>query len=568
MAVHGLSPARGNPAPTPATAGERTPLSRPTPFLEGSSPRLSSVTEDLRRDRLRNVSWVLLTINLAFRAWAEWNHAAELRGPHLALIAIYLLVLAWLGLPWQFARRGYRLIELAVFASTAAFLAIRQDTLMHQWLEMQSDPLQNPDVFFTTVLYQTLICTILVTFAYCMFIPNSWRESALLVGVMLAIPPIMQASFVWRHPDALPRAQRLLTPKALGETALFVFASAGLGLAGTHFVHLLRRENFEVRRLNQYRLKHRLGSGGMGQVYLAEHHLLKRPCAIKLIRPDRSTSKLAFARFEREVQATARLTHPNTIEVYDFGRAGDGTFFYVMEYLEGCDLQVLVDRTGPLPPARVVFFLRQACSALAEAHANGIVHRDLKPANLFATRRGGLHDFIKLLDFGLVKLTDPGEEAPGLSREGSIRGTPLYMAPEQATGGLNTDPRSDLYSLASVGYFLLTGHPPFRGTNVAQLIVAHARDPVLPPTEHRPDIPHDLEDVLLRCLSKRAQDRLVDAEALDHALARCHCSSGWSYDQAKLWWREYDPTSGTSDPTGSRTSFVSVSVSPLTVSAP
>jgi serine/threonine-protein kinase len=200
----------------------------------------------------------------------------------------------------------------------------------------------------------------------------------------------------------------------------------------TYIINALRVEVFEYRQLNQYQLKDRIGAGGMGVVYLAEHQLLKRPCAIKLISPDRAGDPKTLARFEREVRTTARLSHPNTVEIYDYGRTDDGTFYYVMELLSGLSLAELVERNGPLPAGRAIFLLRQACGALAEAHAAGLVHRDLKPANIFAARRGSLHDFVKLLDFGLVMpLADPS--TPETGREGDVAGSPPYMAPEQAT---------------------------------------------------------------------------------------------------------------------------------------
>ena len=226
----------------------------------------------------------------------------------------------------------------------------------------------------------------------------------------------------------------------------------------------------------------------MGEVYLAEHRLLKRPCALKVIRPERAGDPRSLERFEHEVRATARLSDPNIVEVYDYGRTEDGTFFYVMEYLHGLSLDELVARHGPMPPGRVIYLLRQACEALAEAHAAGLIHRDLKPANLFAARRGRRYDFVKLLDFGLVEAVAARHEV-GPSRERTVCGTPQYMAPEQITGDRAVDGRCDLYALGGVAYTLLTGRPPFEGETATQVMNAHVRDPVVPPSRHRPDIP-------------------------------------------------------------------------------
>ena len=240
---------------------------------------------------------------------------------------------------------------------------------------------------------------------------------------------------------------------------------------GARTISRLRRQVAEARQLGQYRLRRRIGAGGMGEVYLAEHQLLKRPCAVKLIRPGDVADPKALARFEREVRLTATLSHPNTVEIYDYGRTEDGTYYYVMEYLPGLSLAELVERHGPLPPGRAVYLLRQVCGALREAHAAGLIHRDIKPSNIFAARRGGMDDVAKLLDFGLV-LPAATAGAPHLSGEGQILGTPLFMSPEQATGGRELDERSDIYSLGAVAYYLLTGRPPFDEGDGMRLLIA------------------------------------------------------------------------------------------------
>ena len=216
--------------------------------------------------------------------------------------------------------------------------------------------------------------------------------------------------------------------------------------------------------------------------------MLKRPCAIKLIRHDLVGNQRVFARFEREVRATARLSHWNTIEIFDYGRNDDGAFYYVMEYLPGLSLADLVERFGPMPPARVIYLLRQACDALREAHDSGLIHRDIKPANLMAAYRGGHYDVTKLLDFGLVK-TLSEDESVHLSQEGTVAGSPLYMAPEQVMHNQPPDRRTDIYGLGAVAYFMLTGRPPFLGETAMEVMVAHARDPVTPPSQSAPASP-------------------------------------------------------------------------------
>jgi serine/threonine protein kinase len=307
---------------------------------------------------------------------------------------------------------------------------------------------------------------------------------------------------------------------------------------GARTLSRLRRQVAEARQFGQYRLRRRLGTGGMGNVYLAEHQLLKRPCALKLIRTDDATDPRALARFEWEVRLTATLSHPNTVEIYDYGRAEDGTYYYVMEYLPGLCLAELVERFGPLPPARVVYLLRQVCGALREAHAAGLIHRDIKPSNIIAARRGGMDDVAKLLDFGLVRPAAT-VRAAHLSAEGQILGTPLYMSPEQATGSRDLDGRSDIYSLGAVAYYLLTGRPPFEGQDGIEVMIAHARDQVVPPSQVRPGIPKDLERVVLLCLAKDAAERYSDAASLERALGACACAGNWDQDQAVRWWRDY-----------------------------
>jgi serine/threonine-protein kinase len=232
------------------------------------------------------------------------------------------------------------------------------------------------------------------------------------------------------------------------------------------------------------------------------------------------------------------------VEVYDYGRAEDGTYYYVMEYLPGLNLAELVKRHGPLSPARVVYLLRQVSGALREAHAAGLIHRDIKPSNIFAARRGGMDDFAKLLDFGLVRPAATAQMAH-LSIEGHVVGTPLFMAPEQAKGGRELDERTDLYSLGAVAYYLLTGRPPFERETVIAVLLAHAQDPVVPPSRVSPGIPKDLEGVVLQCLAKDPDDRFADAGSLERALGACACAGDWDQERAARWWRD----SGQSVPT-------------------
>jgi serine/threonine-protein kinase len=294
--------------------------------------------------------------------------------------------------------------------------------------------------------------------------------------------------------------------------------TVAIAVYGSHRIESLRQEVFTARRLGHYRLKERLGAGGMGEVYLAEHTLLRRPCAVKLIRSERAHDAASLARFEREVQTTSTLTHPNTVQIYDYGNAEDGTFYYVMEFLHGPTLQQLVDREGPLPPDRAARILRQVCGALREAHGVGLIHCDVKPGNIIVGERGGETDIAKLLDFGLVRvLGGSNEDEPG-TQERVIRGTPAFMSPEQA-GADELDPRSDIYSLGAVAFFALTGQAPFVRASSAQLRRAHISEPAVFPETGRRGVPLALQAVVLRCLDKDPARRFQSAASLGRALA-------------------------------------------------
>jgi len=242
-----------------------------------------------------------------------------------------------------------------------------------------------------------------------------------------------------------------------------------------------------------------------------------------------------LARFEREVRATARLTHWNSVEIFDYGRAADGTFYYVMELLPGMNLDQMVRQYGPLPSERVIHFLEQTCDALSEAHALGLIHRDIKPANIFAAQRGGLHDVTKLLDFGLVRLQHQREQDLHLTGTGMVTGSPQYLSPEQAIGD-EVDGRTDIYSLGAVGWYLLTGRPPFIGENAVKLILAHANQEVEPPSRYAPDVAADLEAIIMRCLAKKPADRFQTVEELRQALLHCEGAERWTRDSAAAWW--------------------------------
>ncbi len=310
----------------------------------------------------------------------------------------------------------------------------------------------------------------------------------------------------------------------------------------------LQKATLAAKQLGQYALEEKLGAGGMGSVYKARHAMLRRPTAVKLLDVD-SMSPAAIARFEREVQLTGALTHPNTVAIFDYGRTPEGIFYYAMEYLEGMNLDELVNRHGPLPEARLVYILKQVCGSLAEAHGLGLVHRDVKPANIFLTRRGGLHDFVKVLDFGLVKALE-GPEQASLTSANAIAGTPLYLSPEAVNQPDQVDARADVYAIGAVAYFLLTGSPVFSGTSVIEICTKHAQTPPEPPSSRlkRP-VGQDLERLILRCLAKARQDRPADAANLLRELEEFHINGRWTADDAADWWTNRPPQKDAKTPT-------------------
>jgi CHASE1-domain containing sensor protein len=330
-------------------------------------------------------------------------------------------------------------------------------------------------------------------------------------------------------------------PVVLWGAGMLLGVLAAFGTGALMQIGQLRKRVDEAVELGQYRLGRRLGEGGMGVVYEAEHRMLARPAAIKLIRSevsgrDRSHQR-ALDRFEREARATAALRSPHTIQVYDFGLTDDGEFYYVMELLDGLDLDTLVRECGPVEPARVVHILRQACRSLAEAHAAGLVHRDIKPANIYLCRHGLEHDVVKILDFGLVReQRRPGED-PTVTNPDMFLGTPAYSAPEMATPREGVDGRADIYSLGCVAYWLLTGSLVFEGSTSMIVLVGHATQTPAPPSQRvEQTVPPDLEQIVLRCLEKDPSRRPQTAKELAVLLRDCSCHGSWTEEDAAVWW--------------------------------
>jgi serine/threonine protein kinase len=316
--------------------------------------------------------------------------------------------------------------------------------------------------------------------------------------------------------------------------------AAGIALDRTvgELVRRVRAAERSPRRLGPYTLTEKIGEGGMGEVHRASHAYLKRPTVVKLLRPERS-SRQAIARFEREVQFTSQLAHPNTVAIFDYGRSREGAFYYAMEYLDGITLHSVVEDEGPMPEGRVLNVLRQICGSLDEAHQMGLVHRDIKASNVLLCDRAGIPDFVKVLDFGLVKMM---EGDVNVTAEGSLTGTPLYMSPEAIRSPDKLDGRSDLYSVAVLGYYLLTGQYVFDGRTGMEICGHHLTSEPEPPSA-KADVPvsPQLDAVLLRCLAKDREARYPSGRQLAKALAACPTAESWTEEDARAWWAKRAP---------------------------
>ncbi|MBW2457816.1 MAG: serine/threonine protein kinase [Deltaproteobacteria bacterium] len=372
-------------------------------------------------------------------------------------------------------------------------------------------------------------------------VPSTVRRTCLLT--FMAVVPLFLVSAMGIVPLEADQAIRDATPSShrwILATRVVVWWTmiTAVCTAISKTVHNLRREVKQAMQLGQYTLELKLGEGGMGEVYRARHALMRRPTAIKLLPPDKA-GESSLARFEREVQLTAQLTHPNTITIFDYGRTPDGVLYYAMELLDGATLEAVVELDGAQPPARVVRLLAMVAGALDEAHGIGLIHRDIKPANIILCEQGGDLDVAKVLDFGLVKaMREPADSS--LTQDGAITGTPLYMPPEALINPDDVDARSDLYSVGAVGYYLLTGSHVFDGESVVEICGHHLHSAPVPPSERLAEpVPTDLEAVILRCLEKDAGERPQSARELQEQLLACADVGNWSREQAERWWADH-----------------------------
>jgi Serine/threonine protein kinase len=330
--------------------------------------------------------------------------------------------------------------------------------------------------------------------------------------------------------------------KVVGVETVFLIGMVALAIWTARSLGEYRRAVCEDKRFGNYVLKKYIGTGGMGKVYLATHTGIRRPTALKVLTPREEELEVAVARFEREVQLCATLSHPNTVTIFDFGRCEDNTFYYAMEFLEGMDLQKLVEKFGPLPASRAWHILRQVCAALGEAHRKGIVHRDVKPSNIFLSQIGGIYDFVKVLDFGLAKETT--QQAPSVTASNIFIGTPAFVAPEMILDPKRVDARTDIYMLGCVAYWILTAHAPFEGGSDTKILVEHVQSfpPWLSEKTDR-EIPEQFERIVMKCLEKRMEDRFQTITEVKAALDSLVILTPWSEQDAEHWWREVEQES-------------------------
>ncbi len=399
-------------------------------------------------------------------------------------------------------------------------------------------------------VYSSFIWMSFVVFARALIVPSTTRRTIIASSAGILPMMLVSSTVVFDTPRV---------PQMTG-TFIFCIVVVVLSSVGSSVIYGLRTQVKEAMQLGQYTINEKIGEGGMGTVYRASHAMLRRPTAIKLLRPER-TGSASLRRFEREVQATAELTHPNTIAIFDYGRSPDGLFYYAMEYLDGVDLETLVRTSGPQPWTRVVHILRQVCGALGEAHDHGLIHRDIKPGNIILCSRGGIPDVAKVLDFGLVKEIAKDDK---LTRADIVTGTPAYIAPEAVTDPDNVNATSDLYAVGGVGYYLLCGEQVFVGATVIEMCMHHVSTEPEPPSARTDnEVPRGIEAIIMQCLEKDPSKRPQSAQDLGRALAELANSATtdrWDDHAAARWWREYEAEHDAAPTSPSTISSVTVDV--------
>jgi serine/threonine-protein kinase len=526
----------------PSPAVPVGPSQRPHISPARPGTRYTDFIQDLFRRRLRIVTLccaVLLGLFLVKDLLLGSYQVDELFFVHLGATLATLVLSAIVWARPALSITSLRVVEVLCVGVGGFYLVQFEVDLLHEapaWTARAGDP-----EVLASITDRISLRWFMGLLLYGLYVPNTLRRTLAVLGTLAAVPVVV-AVLVCARAGFLPQAT-----EALVEMTIWMTLGAVLAVYASHKIAILRRSGFEARKLGQYRILRLLAAGGMGEVYLAEHVLLKRRAALKVIRPERIDDAGMVRRFEREVQAMAGLNHAHIMSIYDYGHAEDGTFYYVMEYVRGLDLYQLVKRYGPLPAGRAIHFLRQAGAALQAAHAVGLIHRDVKPNNILATAQPGQWDDVKLFDFGLVRDTRRQAAGESMTHANALLGTPSYMSPEQVAGTRDVDARSDLYSLGAVGYFLLTGAPPFVGELYLHVLMAHLEEPVTPPSQRVAGVSADLEAVILKCLEKDPGKRFGSAADLLESLSRCGDAAAWTRADAAAWWQERQPEEPTTN---------------------
>jgi serine/threonine-protein kinase len=470
--------------------------------------------------------------------------------------ALYWFALAMCFAVWMVCRRGsysrrfVRAVESALMLGSTMAVALMGRYIAPQALALNAEGGDfdlatldaNALALMAGLQYEQILIALMLGLAFgyvlrAALVPSTVRRTVW-ITVLAIVPLFALYVFDW-FPLAVDRSMReAIGPFQTGSLVTNVFIWWTLVtivcVSISRIIHNLRREIRQAVRLGQYTLEQKLGEGGMGMVYRASHAMMRRPTAVKLL-PLEKAGQASLVRFEREVQQTARLTHPNTITIYDYGRTPDGVFYYAMELLDGASLEAVVERDGPQPPGRVVRVMEMVAGGLAEAHKLGIIHRDIKPANIYLCRQGGEFDIAKVLDFGLVKVVEGPQDA-NLTHDGVVTGTPQYLAPEALTDPDTVDGRSDLYALGAVGYFMLTGEQVFTG-NIVEICGHHLHTEPTPPSERLGrELPFEVEAVVMQCLAKHPDDRPQSAGEIRARLAASLDIPRWRQADAEAWW--------------------------------
>jgi serine/threonine-protein kinase len=448
-----------------------------------------------------------------------WSHPSFIY--HAAGMSVYLVV-------WLLARRGrYSLLTIRLLDNAATFLCAILYGVMSIYLPIGF----RPD-------YVLIISLTYIMVTRSTLVPSTSLRTAVLaatVGAILLVTCYFASAGADLSVFPAYLRQELAPRTCLIRTGAWWLLTTTLVMMTSHVVYGLHREIHRVRHLGQYALEEKLGEGGMGVVYRASHATLRRPTAVKLLAPEKAGA-VTIARFEREVRMTARLTHPNTVTIYDYGRTPEGLFYYAMELLEGATLEQVVEQCGAQPAARVVHLASQIASALCEAHVMGLIHRDVKPANVIISERHGVGDVAKVVDFGLVKELENAKVS--VTQAGAVSGTPLYLAPEAITAPEQIDARVDLYALGALMYYLLAGENVFRAPSTMEVCAHHLHTPPVPIAERsRSPLSQALATLVMDCLGKHPAQRPQTAEAVLERLHTCPEAGAWTGRDASAWWK-------------------------------